>query len=157
MKLLCFCTSFLFGNTNDVVLCVSAAPLSTVHTLFRGVPSMADKLSNGNLKLLSYSKLAFFPLIISCNLTFCFNVPWFFFFNIKCLDTCPENKRNTNIRVLRKIYAAVILEQLKYGITKFELVSSPVASISTPSSQTCPTVFLGDNSYRFFARIGPSQ
>ncbi|XP_062165875.1 OVARIAN TUMOR DOMAIN-containing deubiquitinating enzyme 3 isoform X2 [Alnus glutinosa] len=54
------------------------------------------------------------------------------------------------------MYAEVILEQLKHGTAKFELVSVPVPSISTPNSRTCTTAFLGDNSHRFFARIGPS-
>ncbi|XP_050243817.1 OVARIAN TUMOR DOMAIN-containing deubiquitinating enzyme 3 isoform X1 [Quercus robur] len=57
-----------------------------------------------------------------------------------------------------KLSNEVILEQLKHGIAKFELVSSPVPSISTLNSQTCSTAtFLGDNSHRFFARIAPSQ
>jgi hypothetical protein len=50
-----------------------------------------------------------------------------------------------------------ILEQLKNGTAKFELVSSPVPSILLPitSAQSCATSFLGDNSsYPFFARIG---
>ncbi|CAK7333555.1 unnamed protein product [Dovyalis caffra] len=45
-----------------------------------------------------------------------------------------------------------ILEQLKHGVAKFELVSSPLPSISTSKPQT---LFTG-NSHRFFARIGPS-
>ncbi|XP_022747204.1 OTU domain-containing protein At3g57810 isoform X2 [Durio zibethinus] len=50
-----------------------------------------------------------------------------------------------------------ILEQIRNGIAKFELVSSPVSSIATPSVfHTLPTAFLGNNSNRFFARIGPS-
>ncbi|XVE76501.1 hypothetical protein DITRI_Ditri12bG0178600 [Diplodiscus trichospermus] len=50
-----------------------------------------------------------------------------------------------------------ILEQIRHGIAKFELVSSPVSSISTPSlSCSLSTAILGDNSNRFFARIGPS-
>ncbi|KAH9736324.1 OVARIAN TUMOR DOMAIN-containing deubiquitinating enzyme 3 [Citrus sinensis] len=48
-----------------------------------------------------------------------------------------------------------ILEQLRLGIAKFELVSSPVASISNPNSQTCPTAFHRDSNHLFFARIGP--
>ncbi|KAK4582562.1 hypothetical protein RGQ29_025672 [Quercus rubra] len=57
-----------------------------------------------------------------------------------------------------KLSNEVILEQLKHGTAKFELVSSPVPSISTLNSQTCSTAtFLGDNSHRFFARIAPSQ
>jgi hypothetical protein len=56
------------------------------------------------------------------------------------------------------IYAEVILDQLKHGVAKFELVSCPVPSISILNSQTCPTAtFLGDNSHRFFAKIAPSQ
>ncbi|GAV68540.1 OTU domain-containing protein [Cephalotus follicularis] len=43
-----------------------------------------------------------------------------------------------------------VIEQLASGIAKFELVSSPLPSISNA------TPFLGDNSYRFFARIAPS-
>lgn len=46
-----------------------------------------------------------------------------------------------------------ILEQLKNGTAQFELVSSPVRSISTSSSQANPAALFGD--YRFFARIGP--
>ncbi|XVF08235.1 hypothetical protein REPUB_Repub06bG0209000 [Reevesia pubescens] len=56
-----------------------------------------------------------------------------------------------------KLFNENILEQIRHGIAKFELVSSPVSSISTPSvSHTLSTAFLGDNSNRFFARIGPS-
>uniref|UniRef100_A0A2N9FAB5 Ubiquitin thioesterase OTU n=1 Tax=Fagus sylvatica TaxID=28930 RepID=A0A2N9FAB5_FAGSY len=57
-----------------------------------------------------------------------------------------------------KLSNEVILDQLKHGVAKFELVSCPVPSISILNSQTCPTAtFLGDNSHRFFARIAPSQ
>ncbi|XVE97022.1 hypothetical protein REPUB_Repub02eG0274700 [Reevesia pubescens] len=57
-----------------------------------------------------------------------------------------------------KLFNENILEQIRHGIAKFELVSSPVSSVSTPSvSRTLPTAFLGDNgSNGFFARIGPS-
>ncbi|KAK9196013.1 hypothetical protein WN943_004141 [Citrus x changshan-huyou] len=48
-----------------------------------------------------------------------------------------------------------ILEQLRLGVAKFELVSSPVASISNPNSQTFPTAFHRDSNNLFFARIGP--
>ncbi|EEF34496.1 conserved hypothetical protein [Ricinus communis] len=43
-----------------------------------------------------------------------------------------------------------ILEQLKHGVAKFEIVSSPDPSISTW------TPFFAHTSHRFFARIGPS-
>ncbi|KAA8516331.1 hypothetical protein F0562_016624 [Nyssa sinensis] len=49
-----------------------------------------------------------------------------------------------------------ILEQLKHGIAKFELVSYPVPSISSHELQTRPSKCLNDNPHRFFARIGPS-
>ncbi|KAK9920480.1 hypothetical protein M0R45_029035 [Rubus argutus] len=48
-----------------------------------------------------------------------------------------------------------ILEQLKNGTAQFELVSSPVRSISTSSSQANPAALFGDYNHRFFARIGP--
>lgn len=48
-----------------------------------------------------------------------------------------------------------VLEQLKNGTAQFELVSSPVRSISTSSSQANPAALFGDYSHRFFARIGP--
>ncbi|KAG2690757.1 hypothetical protein I3843_09G201100 [Carya illinoinensis] len=54
-----------------------------------------------------------------------------------------------------KLSNEVILEQLRNGIANFELVSSPVPSISIPNSQPCPTAFLEYNSHRFFAKIGP--
>ncbi|KAH9672723.1 OVARIAN TUMOR DOMAIN-containing deubiquitinating enzyme 3 [Citrus sinensis] len=53
------------------------------------------------------------------------------------------------------INAEGILEQLRLGVAKFELVSSPVASISNPNSQTFPTAFHRDSNNLFFARIGP--
>ncbi|XP_058000115.1 OVARIAN TUMOR DOMAIN-containing deubiquitinating enzyme 3 isoform X3 [Hevea brasiliensis] len=49
-----------------------------------------------------------------------------------------------------------ILEQLKHGIAQFELVSSPVPSISTSKTYSCPVPLFSDNHHRFFARIGPS-
>ena len=103
---------------------------------------MADiKLSNGNfiLKLLSYP-----PLLLKISY-FSFNVPF---------NHCMFKK----FVPLFVYLSEVILEQLKHGTAKFELVSSPVPSISTLNSQTCSTAtFLGDNSHRFFARIAPSQ
>ncbi|KAJ4704521.1 OTU domain containing protein [Melia azedarach] len=48
-----------------------------------------------------------------------------------------------------------ILEQLRLGIAKFELVSTPVASISIPNSETCRTAFHRENNHLFFARIAP--
>ncbi|XP_031276164.1 OVARIAN TUMOR DOMAIN-containing deubiquitinating enzyme 3 isoform X1 [Pistacia vera] len=48
------------------------------------------------------------------------------------------------------------LEQLRNGTAKFELVSTPVASISNPNSQKTYTMaFHRDISRLFFARIGP--
>ncbi|XP_052174158.1 OVARIAN TUMOR DOMAIN-containing deubiquitinating enzyme 3 [Diospyros lotus] len=51
-----------------------------------------------------------------------------------------------------------VLEQLKHGLAEFELVSSPVASVSTRKIRTLSTstLLLCDNAHRFFARIGPS-
>ncbi|KAG8647720.1 OVARIAN TUMOR DOMAIN-containing deubiquitinating enzyme 3 [Manihot esculenta] len=49
-----------------------------------------------------------------------------------------------------------ILEQLKHGIAQFELVSSPVPSISTSKCYPYPMPLFADNSHRFFARIGQS-
>ncbi|CAF2123134.1 BnaA03g17560D [Brassica napus] len=43
----------------------------------------------------------------------------------------------------------ILLEQLRHGLARFELVSSPTPSISSAS-------FLQGNSYAFFARIGSS-
>ncbi|KAF3448991.1 hypothetical protein FNV43_RR09715 [Rhamnella rubrinervis] len=50
----------------------------------------------------------------------------------------------------------VLLEQLKNGTAMFELSSTPVRSISTSNSHTCPPAFLGGCGNRFFARVGPS-
>ncbi|KAH1123391.1 hypothetical protein J1N35_006551 [Gossypium stocksii] len=56
-----------------------------------------------------------------------------------------------------KLCNETILEQLRHGTAKFELVSSPVPSISIPSlSRSLSTTFPADNSHRFFARIGAS-
>ncbi|KAL4313362.1 hypothetical protein GQ457_01G018720 [Hibiscus cannabinus] len=56
-----------------------------------------------------------------------------------------------------KLFNENILEQLRHGIAKFELASSPVSSISSPSVfHAFSTSFPADNSSRFFARIGPS-
>ncbi|EOY07307.1 Cysteine proteinases superfamily protein isoform 2 [Theobroma cacao] len=56
-----------------------------------------------------------------------------------------------------KVFNENILEQIRHGIAQFELVSSPVSSVSTPSvSHSLSAAFLGDSSSRFFARIGPS-
>lgn len=50
-----------------------------------------------------------------------------------------------------------ILEQLRTGTAQFELVSSPVRSVSESCSISTPQHFLQNNSSaRFFARIGPS-
>lgn len=49
-----------------------------------------------------------------------------------------------------------ILEQLRSGTAQFELVSSPVPSISKPNSSVSAIQFLQNSSSRFFARIGPS-
>ncbi|KAJ9544207.1 hypothetical protein OSB04_023914 [Centaurea solstitialis] len=48
----------------------------------------------------------------------------------------------------------VILEQLRNGVAHFELVSSPVTSISANASLS---VFTNENAHRFFARIGPTM
>ncbi|XP_059647142.1 OVARIAN TUMOR DOMAIN-containing deubiquitinating enzyme 3 [Cornus florida] len=48
-----------------------------------------------------------------------------------------------------------ILEQLKHGLAEFELVSSPVPSVSSHKLRTHPTKFFTDNTHRVFARIGP--
>ncbi|GKV05964.1 hypothetical protein SLEP1_g17910 [Rubroshorea leprosula] len=47
-----------------------------------------------------------------------------------------------------------ILQQLRDGTAHFELVSSPVSSISPPTSNFRSAAFLRDNTHRFFARIG---
>ncbi|XP_039007677.1 OVARIAN TUMOR DOMAIN-containing deubiquitinating enzyme 3-like [Hibiscus syriacus] len=48
-------------------------------------------------------------------------------------------------------------EQLGHGIAKFELVSSPVSSISSPGvSHAFSSTLPADKSHRFFARTGPS-
>ncbi|XP_050214349.1 OVARIAN TUMOR DOMAIN-containing deubiquitinating enzyme 3 [Mercurialis annua] len=49
-----------------------------------------------------------------------------------------------------------ILHQLKNGTAQFEVISSPVPSISTSNSFAFPSPFFGDQSHRFFARIGAS-
>ncbi|CAN0879816.1 OVARIAN TUMOR DOMAIN-containing deubiquitinating enzyme 3 [Linum grandiflorum] len=49
-----------------------------------------------------------------------------------------------------------LLQQLKHGAAHFELVSSPLPSISAspPQTRSFP-VFSAGNTHRFFARIGP--
>ncbi|KAL6146136.1 hypothetical protein ACLB2K_056819 [Fragaria x ananassa] len=54
-----------------------------------------------------------------------------------------------------KLSNEAVLEQLKNGFAQFELVSSPLLSISASISQPNATPFTGDHSHRFFARIGP--
>ncbi|XP_062004204.1 OVARIAN TUMOR DOMAIN-containing deubiquitinating enzyme 3 isoform X3 [Rosa rugosa] len=54
-----------------------------------------------------------------------------------------------------KLSNEAVLDQLKNGVAQFELVSSPLLSISTSNTQANATPFLGDYSHRFFARIGP--
>ncbi|KAL6142232.1 hypothetical protein ACLB2K_060515 [Fragaria x ananassa] len=54
-----------------------------------------------------------------------------------------------------KLSNEAVLEQLKNGFAQFELVSSPLLSISASISQRNATPFSGDHSHRFFARIGP--
>ncbi|KAI3788558.1 hypothetical protein L2E82_01328 [Cichorium intybus] len=52
----------------------------------------------------------------------------------------------------------MILEELRNGVAEFELVSSPVTSISTIVSRNAiRSVFITDNAHRFFARIGPKM
>lgn len=52
----------------------------------------------------------------------------------------------------------VILEQLRNGVAEFELVSSPVTSISTNVSRNAiQSIFTTENAHRFFARIGPTM
>ncbi|XP_039015516.1 OVARIAN TUMOR DOMAIN-containing deubiquitinating enzyme 3-like [Hibiscus syriacus] len=56
-----------------------------------------------------------------------------------------------------KILNENIVEQLRHGIAKFELVSSPVSFISAPGvSHSLSTTFPADKSHRFFARIEQS-
>ncbi|KAJ4971044.1 hypothetical protein NE237_004143 [Protea cynaroides] len=50
----------------------------------------------------------------------------------------------------------ILLEQLKEGIAEFELISSPVAPISSIRLDRCSSAFLGGGNNRFFARIGSS-
>ncbi|XAR68859.1 hypothetical protein NMG60_11000259 [Bertholletia excelsa] len=57
-----------------------------------------------------------------------------------------------------KLSNEALLEQLKHGLAEFELVSSPVLSISSHKlhgASTTPS-FIGENTHRFFARIGQS-
>ncbi|KAI8014758.1 hypothetical protein ACSBR2_003242 [Camellia fascicularis] len=59
-----------------------------------------------------------------------------------------------------KLSNETLLQQLKHGLAEFELVSSPVLSISShkPNSplRLSPNSLLSDNTHRFFARIGSS-
>ncbi|CAI9287512.1 unnamed protein product [Lactuca saligna] len=49
----------------------------------------------------------------------------------------------------------IILEELRNGVAEFELVSSPVTSISTNVYRNpIRSVFITDHTHRFFARIG---
>ncbi|KAI4353167.1 hypothetical protein L6164_002138 [Bauhinia variegata] len=52
-----------------------------------------------------------------------------------------------------KLFNEVILQQLRNGSAKFELVSSPVHSVAAPNLKT---PFFTDNSSPFFARIASS-
>jgi len=49
-----------------------------------------------------------------------------------------------------------ILEQLRNGTAKFELVSSPVPSVATPPNNITSLFGIGNRSALFFARIGSS-
>ncbi|CAL1378878.1 unnamed protein product [Linum trigynum] len=49
-----------------------------------------------------------------------------------------------------------ILQLLKHGAAHFELVPSPVPSISATPLQMRSVPFFANNSHRFFARIGPA-
>ncbi|CAI0424413.1 unnamed protein product [Linum tenue] len=49
-----------------------------------------------------------------------------------------------------------ILQLLKHGAAHFELVPSPVPSISATPPQMRSVPFFANNSHRFFARIGPA-
>ncbi|KAI3667090.1 hypothetical protein L6452_42135 [Arctium lappa] len=52
----------------------------------------------------------------------------------------------------------VILEQLRNGVAEFELVSSPVTSISINVCRNAmQSIFTTENAHRFFARIGPTM
>ncbi|CAI0424412.1 unnamed protein product, partial [Linum tenue] len=53
-------------------------------------------------------------------------------------------------------YAETILQLLKHGAAHFELVPSPVPSISATPPQMRSVPFFANNSHRFFARIGPA-
>ncbi|CAL5335060.1 unnamed protein product [Camellia sinensis] len=59
-----------------------------------------------------------------------------------------------------KLSNETLLQQLKHGLAEFELVSSPVLSISShkPNSplRRSPNSLLSDSTHRFFARIGSS-
>ncbi|CAK9179762.1 unnamed protein product [Ilex paraguariensis] len=54
-----------------------------------------------------------------------------------------------------KLSNETVLGHLRNGLAEFELVSFPVPSISCCKPQRPPSMFLTDNSHRFFARIGP--
>ncbi|KAL6278061.1 hypothetical protein ACE6H2_021662 [Prunus campanulata] len=68
----------------------------------------------------------------------------------------PRSSSHSSASMADKRSNETVLEQLKNGIAQFELVSSPVLSISSSNSQANPTALFGDYSHRFFARIGPS-
>lgn len=74
---------------------------------------------------------------------------------------CSRLIPNTIINFWVFYIAENILEQLRNGFARFELVSSPTASVSDSiSSTSIPASFLGatkGNSYVFFARIGSSM
>uniref|UniRef100_A0A803MZ91 Ubiquitin thioesterase OTU n=1 Tax=Chenopodium quinoa TaxID=63459 RepID=A0A803MZ91_CHEQI len=55
------------------------------------------------------------------------------------------------------VNADTILEKLRNGSAKFELVSSAVDSISTPNPNSNRIQFFNNTSFRFFARVGPPQ
>ncbi|KAK7286881.1 hypothetical protein RJT34_22206 [Clitoria ternatea] len=56
----------------------------------------------------------------------------------------------------RKLFNGDIVEQLRNGTAKFELVSSPVPSVAAPPTTNTSLFAIGNRSTLFFARIGSS-
>ncbi|KAK7349949.1 hypothetical protein VNO77_07875 [Canavalia gladiata] len=63
---------------------------------------------------------------------------------------------NSSYFMALKLFNVDILEQLRNGTAKFELVSSPVPSVAAPPSTNTSLFGIGNRSTFFFARIGSS-
>lgn len=122
---------------------------------------MADKLFNGNLRI-PRGVLHFFigSLFFRCFCHFLCKQTWAstkpHFWEVTAIQSrCYYVLMLFSCLFFCLTFTEAILEQLRNGTAKFELVSSPTHSISA-AAPSWKTNFFGDNSSRFFARIGSS-